>query len=326
MGNKINKSKKSESKLKEKKLKENDYLYNNFDINEKKLSLKVNYHNAEIYRICLLDDGRLVSSSYDKNIIIYNKRTYKPDIIIKEHKGYVYDIISLNPNMLASCSGDKTVKIFKITGNMYKILQTLKEHKRNVYRLIELKNKNLVSSSYDKSIILYSKDINNNKYKKYYKILTNEHFLSVVQTKDNEICYPVHNNIYFFDLGEKKDICSISNVDGPGVYSTFNMITKDLLIIGSKYNLFVVNVIHYKIIRKIELLNYFGISGFCMVNERTFLTTCILNILQWKIEGDDIKIISTKEKAHNLRINYIIKIGNGKIASCGYDKSIKIWQ
>ena len=294
MGNKINKSKKSESKLKvnEKNLKENDYLYNNFDINEKKLSLKVNYHNAEIYRICLLDDGRLVSSSYDKNIIIYNKITYKPDIIIKEHKGYIYDIISLNPNMLASCSGDKTVKIFKITGNKYKILQTLKEHKKNVYRLIELKNKNLASSSYDKSIIFYSKDINN-KYKKYYKILTNEHFLSIVQTKDNEICYPDHNTIYFFDLKEKKIISSISNVDSPGVYNAFNMITKDLLTIGSEYNLFVVNVIQYRIIKKIELLNYSCISGFCMINESTFLTTAILNILQWKIEGDDIKIIST---------------------------------
>jgi WD40 repeat protein len=207
MGTKINKSIKSDCILKERKnqLKENDYLYNNFDINQKKLILEINYHKAEIFRLCLLDDGRLVSSSYDTNIIIYNKITYRPDIIIKEHKDFVYDIIEIDPNILASCSGDKTIKIFKIKDNNYKILQTLNYHKNNVYRLLQLKNSNLVSSSYDKTIIFYSKDINNNKYTKYYKILTHELFLSVVQTKDNEISYPENYKIHFFDLKKKKN-------------------------------------------------------------------------------------------------------------------------
>ena len=41
-----------------------------------------------------MNDGRLVSCSDDKSIIIYNKEIYKPDIIIKEHSDYV--IILLN--------------------------------------------------------------------------------------------------------------------------------------------------------------------------------------------------------------------------------------
>ena len=35
--------------------------------------------------LTIMNDGRLVSGSNDKSIIIYNKETYKPDLIIKEH-------------------------------------------------------------------------------------------------------------------------------------------------------------------------------------------------------------------------------------------------
>ena len=65
---------------------------------------------------------------------------------------------------MASCSGDKTIKLFNINGMKYEILQTLNYHSRFVYKIIELKNKNLVSCSYDCSIIFYNKD--NNEYKK----------------------------------------------------------------------------------------------------------------------------------------------------------------
>ena len=53
--------------------------------------------------LCLLDDGRLVSGSSDYSIIIYNKTTYKPDIIIKEHNNWVICILNLKNNTIASC-------------------------------------------------------------------------------------------------------------------------------------------------------------------------------------------------------------------------------
>ena len=75
-------------------------------------------------------------------------------------------------------------------------------------------------------------------------------------------------------------------------------------------------------------------------------------IKEWKIEGDNLILISQKEKAHNDYINYLnvnllnkeyrniyifkffnlimkdrnlIKIGNGHFASASDDKTIKIW-
>ena len=144
----------------------NDMLYDDYKINIKNPIHKLTNHTSYIYCLCILNDGRLVSGSSDKSIIIYNKITYQPDIIIKEHNNYICCIIQLSSGILASCSGDNTIKLFNINGMKYEILQTLNYHSSAVYKIIELKNKNLVSCSYDSSIIFYIKD--NNEYKQDY--------------------------------------------------------------------------------------------------------------------------------------------------------------
>ena len=48
-------------------------------------------------------------------------------------------------------------------------------------------------------------------------------------------------------------------------------------------------------------------------------------IREWKIEEDNLILISKKENAHNNWIYTLINIGNGHIASGSRDNSIKIW-
>ena len=48
-------------------------------------------------------------------------------------------------------------------------------------------------------------------------------------------------------------------------------------------------------------------------------------IRQWKIEGDNLILVSKKEKAHDSNINVLVNMGNGFIASGSDDKTIKIW-
>ena len=129
-----------------------------------------------------MNDGRLVSGSDDNSIIIYNKMTYQPDLIIKDHNSWLCHIIQLNSGELATCSDDKTIKLFKIEGNKYEILQTLNYHKDRVSKIIELNNKVLVSSSLDSSIIFYIKD--NNVYKKDYQFSTQCQSFTIIQTKE----------------------------------------------------------------------------------------------------------------------------------------------
>ena len=132
-------------------------LYNNFDIKIKNPIHTLNNHSNYVICLALMNDGRLVSGSNDYLITTYNKVSYKPDLIIKEHKGEIYCIIQLSSGILASCSSDNTIKLFNIKDNNYEIIQTLNYHTNYVYKIIELKNKTLVSCSADSSVIFYNK-------------------------------------------------------------------------------------------------------------------------------------------------------------------------
>jgi len=306
----------------------NNNSYEDFNISQKQLILKRKCHADKVTCLCLLNDGRLVSGSKDNNIIIFNKITYEPDLVIKEHKDTINCIIKLDTNILASCSSDKTIKIFKIQDSKYEIIQNLNDHSDKVNKIIELKNKNLVSCSNDSSIIIYHKT-NENKYEKDYHISTNGWCQCIIQTKVNEICYSESEdgffNIHFYDLKERKINASINEINITGD-EPFNMITKDLLILGGYYEMYVIDVNKYKLIRTIDVPNAGLIFGFCKINENMFLIGGEDAVIrQWKIENDDINLFSKKEEADKCIIFGLIKIGDGKIASFSDDESIKIW-
>ena len=63
-----------------------------------------------------------------------------------------------------------------------------------------------------------------------------------------------------------------------------------------------------------------------MLNKNMLLTGDSSNTLrQWKIEGDNLILVSKKEKAHDSDINVLLNLGNGFIASGSDDYTIKIW-
>ena len=274
-----------------------------------------------------MNDGRLASGGNDYSIIIYNKASSKPDLVIKEHKNSIRCIIQLSSGILASCSRDNTIKLFNIKNDSYELIQTLNYHTKGVYKIIELKNKSLASCSEDSSIIFYVKD--NLEYKKDYSISTDSPCYSMIQTKDNEICYSVknNNNICFYDLLNKKKTNSISNIHKfNGIKEWLIMISKELLVIPGENKISIVNVNEYKLVRIIEAPGSSYICGVCLLNKNMLLTGDYSKVIrQWKIEGDNLILFSSKENAHNKDINVLLNLGEGHIISGSDDKTIKIW-
>ena len=299
--------------------------YNDYKIENRNPIIKLANHTSNIFCLCLLNDGRLVSGSSDDSIIIYNKTTYLPDLIIKEHTDSIYCIHQLSSGSLISCSGDKTIKLFNIQGMKYEILQTFKDHNNTVYKIVELKNKSLVSCSEDSSIIFYLKD--NDKYQKDYQIKTEGPCYSIIQTKDNEICYSEYDKICFYDLIERKIKSSLSNINKYNGYrECFLMINKDLLLIPGNNQISLINLNEYTLIRKIDVPGSSWIIGACMLNKNMLLTgDCSKTIKQWKIEDDNLILISKREIAHDSDINVLLNMRNGFIASGSADCTIKIW-
>ena len=63
-----------------------------------------------------------------------------------------------------------------------------------------------------------------------------------------------------------------------------------------------------------------------MLSKNMFLTGDYEGaIKQWKIEGNEITLFSSKHMAHNGSISTILKLGEGRILSCGDSDEFKIW-
>ena len=104
------------------------------------------------------------------------------------------------------------------------------------------------------------------------------------------------------------------------------MISKELLLIPGINKISIININEYELIRIIDVPNSEEIAGTCIINENILFTGDKNGIIrEWKIEEDNLNLISIKENAHNDFIYFIINIGDGHIASGSFDKSIKIW-
>ncbi len=141
------------------------------------------------------------------------------------------------------------------------------------------------------------------------------------------IQYLITIKFVFFDLIEKKIKASISNISKRNYTDEwFMMINKELMVIPGENVLSIVNVIEYKINRVIKVPDSSWIFGICMLSKNMFLTgERTRTIRQWKIEDDNIVLISKKDKTHDGDINYLLNLTDGHIASGSDGGIIKIW-
>ena len=73
------------------------------------------------------------------------------------HNGWISKIVQISDNIIATSSGDNTIKIWElINEKKIKLIKTLNKHKSGVISIIKIKNKNwLVSVSYDNKLIIW---------------------------------------------------------------------------------------------------------------------------------------------------------------------------
>ena len=164
--------------------------------------------------------------------------------------------------------------------------------------------------------------------KKNFSISTNDWNGPIIQTKDNEICYyEKKDNICFYDFIKRRNIKKINNISvSSHIFDSLLMISKDLLLITGFNKISIINVNSYNLIKTIEEDDSGMIFAACIINKDTILTGDEnKRIIQWKIENDNLKLISKKENAHDDIITTISKLGNGHIFSGSVDCSVKIW-
>ena len=104
------------------------------------------------------------------------------------------------------------------------------------------------------------------------------------------------------------------------------MINKDLLVIPGENKISILNVNEYKLVRIIKVPGSSWICGVCMLNKDMLLTGDYSEVIrQWKIEGDNLILLSKRKNAHNDDINVLLNLRDGHIASGSDDNTIRIW-
>ena len=94
----------------------------------------------------------------------------------------------------------------------------------------------------------------------------------------------------------------------------FNMVNKDLLIIGDCFRIGVTDVNKYLLLKIIIIPDSNFFFSFCMINEKMFLIGDDQGkIIQWRICGNNINLISEKKNAHTSRINSLALLNFVKI-------------
>ena len=120
--------------------------------------LKFKCHKDSVTYICQSEAGYLVSSSYDRQIKIWNinKDNYERIAKLKGHNSWVFKVIQLSNERLGSCSDDKTIRIWN-SNSPYQCLKIIQGHTDGVISIIELKNKKyIVSCGRDCTVIFWN--------------------------------------------------------------------------------------------------------------------------------------------------------------------------
>ena len=308
------------------------YIFNDFKIENMNNIKTINNNKGYIYCLKTLNDGRLAAGDSESNLIIYNKQTFNPDIIINNNLGYLNNFTQLkNKNIACSFENNSTLKIIKIkNNNEYENIQIIKNaHNNYINKIIELKNENIITFSFDCSFKIWY--LINNNYEKIDEFCNKNELSDGIEIKNNEIIlYSLNNypqSIVFYDLYKDKIIKTINNLNLYISYVGERIIklnNEEVVIAGNK-KIYLIDIKNYIILHEINSYNC-NICILKLLNNLLLIGDEIGSISQYKIENKKLIKESSKNKSHKNKI-YSITIINDMIISVGNNSNkIKIWK
>ena len=277
---------------------------------------------VSINSLCLTHNGRIASSFSDKTIRVYNPITYECDIIIKGHKDSVLFLSLLNNGYLVSSSEDKAIKVWEIGKRHYQCIKTLVGHRDGVSKVVELSSGRIGSCSF-REIRIWSISPYNFLEALYGHLssvnsiieLTNTNY--IVSGGDGE-----DETLRFWNSLDYKCEISISKV--PCAYSGGITEAGEFLLVGGYEKVSIIGLITLQLENIIEFHHDTGyITSILYLSKEHILCGCNEGIL-FDINLNKRKAVMIG-KPHLGLITSLIPIGKGKISSCSWDDSIKIW-
>ena len=271
-------------------------------------------HSGPIYSLIELNDGRIVTGSKDKKIIIWDILLKKIDKILEGHSNTIYSLIQLRNGNLFSCSEDCTIKIWDLID--YKLIKNI-NIQYPIYCCLELFDLR-IALGHNKLISIFRIQIS----KKDFELIGHEDKINkIIQLNENKIASSSYDGqIFIWDILEQNDSFVFSgheNIINDMININYSRIAtcsddKTIKFWDWKSKNYIFSLNGHKL----------GVLSLFLYNESQLLSCgkdCLCKI--WDILKKR-EIFSIK--AHNTNIYKIIRTKDGKIITSGIDV-IKLW-
>ncbi len=303
-------------------------LQNNFKI--------LNYHTEPISHLSKLNDGRLISCSWDNSLNIYNKDTFELQLSIKEHTDCVRSFTQLKNGKIITCSRDKTMNLIQLIGeDQYIIEQKLIGHSDWIMKVIEIFDNMLISISYDKTMKIWKINNYSNQFQCFKTIIfqNSTSFCNILKVNQNEFvtlsksdkCLKFWNS-HFFSF-----ISKILNIETSCGLEIMCLLDNDLLCIGgiNSKGFYLIKISTHHFLKYIDGPEQVLSINIC--SDGLLLCSIIdengnNSLAKYKYENQDLNLVYESQKEHDKLIYSCIELNNGIIASGGDDNIIKLWK
>ena len=279
--------------------------------NEKKLCHFIHFkniksHNEEINNLILLSDKKYFASCSNDKTIKIYNLSNFEEIISIQEYSFIKNITELKNGKIISCSLDGSIKIIKI----------FYSNKAYIFdNIIKAHNKCVykVIELENKKLASCSEDKSIKiwqREKGNYKLIHNleKDVFSIISIKKNILVFGSFENksITFWDYEKNEIIKELKNIKTNGFINSISLINENLLGVGGHEFIYLIDIKNYQILINYETISY--VYSIIKLNDNSFLTgeDCG-KIRNWKLTKDRILLIDTKEKILGNFITSIIQ-------------------
>ena len=285
-------------------------------------TVKVNKDAVNSFAIT--SSNHIISISSDKSITIFNNFFIVIQKIENAHKGVIFDISLKDENNFATCSQDKSIKIWKkFEKNEYKLDKSINNiHENDIHKIIFLEDNSIISGSKDNKINIF-------------KLINNEYKCNITINNEN----PIYSILYFKEENllistgtENTSFWNLNNVFNNFIISintycfgknAFQKIDKERIVVGGKEKIQIISKTQKKIIKEIE--RDFLVWAICVIEEKKIFICGGVSSDIAIYNSDNYENIRVIKDTHKKNIRGISLLNDKQIISGSEDNTMKIW-
>ncbi len=283
-------------------------------------------HTDWIYSLLELKNGWIVSGSYDNSIRVWDNNTCVK--VLNAGSG-IYCLIQLVDGRLLAGMSNGEIKVWDIPSDNksenIRHIKTIKAHSDWIRCIRQLYEGLVASSSYDKTIKIWNIDLYFNRMKTLeghtgyiYTILQLRNGLIISGSDDKtiKVWNPGQNYACIHSLiAHDHAICSLIQLKSGFIVSTSWDKTMKIWNYTEDGMTFIKSIDGFAA----------GVYSICQLKEGFIAAGSLNDVIKISDPSQDYKCVNIL-LGHKHQVYSIIELNDGRIASAGYDKNIKIWE